>query len=71
MMRYAAPFLGGGLGRADIEAAIDLRGIAGHHFAAQLAGKRDGHSGLARCRRADNGNEWKRIAHSDNRGIRC
>ena len=36
MMRNSASVFRSRFGRADVEAAIELRGVAGHYFAAEL-----------------------------------
>ena len=62
VMRNAAAFFERGLGRANIETAIDLRGIAGQDIALQFAGQRHGERGFAGSRRTHNGNERERVA---------
>src|SRR6267142_3400139 len=66
MMRNAATLGCAGFGCPNIEFAIKLRRIAGHHFPAQLLSKPHTQRGLAGSRRANDGNKGQkhfRIAH--------
>src|SRR3989449_457626 len=66
MMRDPAALGSAGLGSPNIESAIKLRRIAGHHFSAQPLGEPDTQRGLAGSRRANDGNKRQksfRIAH--------
>ena len=45
---------------ADVEIAIELRGIADYNFAAKLLGDAHGQRGFARGGGAEDGDEWWR-----------
>src|ERR1700730_12913039 len=49
------------LGRADVEPAIELRGIARDHFAVELFGEPNAQRRFSRSRGTDDGNEWRML----------
>jgi hypothetical protein len=53
MVRYATAGSGGRLGRADVEAAVKLEGIAIDDFTRKDFGDAQGQIGLSRCGRTD------------------
>src|SRR6202047_5051636 len=59
MMRYALPLFECGLRRADIKPAIELRGIASHHFASKLLGEPNRKRRFSRSGWPNDGNEWR------------
>ena len=55
VMRNACLFLLGGLGGANVHAAVDLHGIAGEDLSAKALCQKDGQRRLSACRRTNDG----------------
>ena len=66
VMRNAALLGDGNFRRADIEAPIDLRGIADQNFAAEALRQRNSQRGFARGSRPQNHYEPRQRRHPEN-----
>ena len=71
VMRNAAAFGCVGFCRTYVKPAIELRGIAGHHFPAEPLGQPYAERGLARCRWTNDGHERQKGVFSAHRTRRC